>query len=107
MKDVVFYVFLFALYAVLSLKLFGGPLVSYDDPLTWESLGRVLLMFIGSATVARWSVMAFKKRAPGLLTGQKIIGIEEQQADNVLDVLKPQKLRREEKKPRLKRRKFL
>lgn len=107
MKDVFLYVFLFALYAVLALKLFALPLISYEDTLTWEILGRVLLTFIGSAVVARWSVLAFKKRPPGLLAGQKIIGIEEQQAENVLDVLKPQKLRREEKKPKLKRRKFL
>ncbi len=107
MKDLVLYAFLLALYSLLALRLFALPLFSYEETLTWEILGQVLLVFISSATLARWSVIAFKKKVPGLLSGQKIIGIEEQQAENVLDVLKPQKLRREEKKPRLKRRKFL
>ena len=55
MKDVVFYVFLFALYSVLALKFFALPATQHEDMLTWDSLGRVLLVFVGAATVARWS----------------------------------------------------
>lgn len=107
MKDVAFYVFLFVLYSVLALKFFSVPLMGSEETLNWETFGRVLLIFTVSATLARWSVLAFKKRAQTLLAGQKIIGIEEAEAENVIDVLRPQKLRREEKKPKLKRRKFL
>lgn len=103
MKDLILYIFLFSIYSLLALKLFALPLISFDETLSWEVLGRVLLVFVASGTVARWSVLAFKKRPPGLLSGQKIIGVEEQEGENVLDILKPQKLRRELKKPKLKR----
>ncbi|GEM_PF-3480628 len=107
MKDVALYVFLFALYSVLAVKFFSMPLVGAEEILTWDTFGRALLIFTLSAAVARWSVLAFKKRAQGLLAGQKIVGIEEAEAENVIDVIKPQKLRQEQKKPKLKRRKFL
>lgn len=102
MKDVVFYVFLFALYGVLALNYLSGQGTA-EQVLTWKTLGLHLALFAGVATLARWSVMAFKRRADRLLKGQQIVGVEEGEADHVIDVLKPAVLKREEKKPRLKR----
>lgn len=107
MKDALLYVFLFALYGILALHLFAAELRLSMDIVTWPALGRVVLLFAGVATVARWTVMAFKPRADRLLAGQKIVGIEEQEGENVIDVLRPQPLKRETKKPKLKRRRFL
>lgn len=103
MKDMIFYVFLTCLYGILGLAYFGE---TQQAELTWKYLGQVFLLFALSATLARWSVLAFKKKPDRLLAGQKIVGIEEGDAANVLEVVKPQKLRREEKKPKLRRRKL-
>lgn len=101
MKDVTFYVFLFLLYGILGLGYFTE---SRPADLTWKYLGQVFLFLALAATLARWTVIAFKKRPDRLLAGQKIVGIEEGDAPSVLEVVKPQKLKREEKKPRLRRR---
>lgn len=105
MKDVVLYVFLFALYSVLALKVAPLNIEMTGEVLSWETFGRYLLLFAGSAMLARWSVLAFKPKPERLLSGQKIVGIEEQVGDQVLDVIRPQQLRRELKKPKLKGRK--
>lgn len=106
MKDVLFYVFLFGVYGILALQWLAGQNTGEDSVLTWKSLGLHACLFIAVATLARWSVMAFKRRADRLLKGQKIVGIEEGEADHVIDVLKPAALKRETKKPKLKRRRF-
>ncbi|MBN8222092.1 MAG: hypothetical protein J0L53_14305 [Spirochaetes bacterium] len=103
MKDVVFYVFLLGLYGVLALNFGLAPGAAAEPVLTWRSLGTHFAVFAAIATVARWSVMAFKRRSDRLLKGQKIVGIEEGEADHVIDVLRPAVLKREEKKPKLKR----
>jgi hypothetical protein len=104
MKDVVFYVFLFLVYGILALN-FGTAQNAGGEPvLTWKTLGFYFCLFAAVATLARWSVMAFKRRTDQLLKGQKIVGVEEGEGEHVIDVLKPALLKREEKKPKLKRR---
>lgn len=102
MKDVVFYVVIFAVYGVLALNYLSGQSTA-EPVLTWKTLGLHMAIFIAVATVARWSVMAFKRRTDRLLKGQKIVGVEEGESEHVIDVLKPAVLKREDKKPRLKR----
>lgn len=102
MKDVVFYVVIFAVYGVLALNYLSGQGAA-EPVLTWKTLGLHMAIFAGVATMARWSVMAFKQRTDRLLKGQKIVGVEEGEAEHVIDVLKPAVLKREDKKPRLKR----
>ncbi|AFM14462.1 hypothetical protein [Turneriella parva] len=104
MKDVILYVFLFGLYAVLGLLFFGGDAAARAAAPTWQALGQNLVLFGCAAAVARWSVMAFKPRAHRLLDGQKIVGIEEAGPDTVLDIVQPKTLKRETQKPKLKRR---
>lgn len=106
MKDVILYVFLFALYAVLGLR-FAPAGDATADVLSWELLGRYLLIFFMAGALARWTVLAFKKRPPGLISGQKIVGIEEPEAEQLMDVLKPEKVKKELKKPKLRKRRFL
>lgn len=103
MKDVIFYVFLMLLYGVLGIGFLAEP---KQAELTWKQLGQTFLLFALAATLARWTVLAFKKRPERLLAGQKIVGIEEGDVPSVLEVVKPQKLRREEKKPKLRRRRL-
>lgn len=103
MKDVVLYVILFAVYGVLALNYQAGQNTGSEPVLTWKTLGMHMVLFAAVATLARWSVMAFKKRADRLLKGQRIVGVEEGEAEHVIDVLKPAVLKREEKKPKLKK----
>ncbi len=107
MKDVVIYVFLFALYAVIALQYFGGDAQSRSATPSWQTLGHNLLLFAAAAALARWSVIAFKRRPQRLIDGQKIVGIEEATAESVLDVVQPKLLKRETQKPKLKRRRRL
>lgn len=104
MKDALFYVFLFGLYALLGVLFFGGDAAQRAAAPSWQTLGHNLLLFGSAAALARWSVMAFKPRPQRLLEGQKIVGIEESAADTVLDVVQPKTLKRETQKPKLKRR---
>ncbi len=104
MKDAVLFVFLFALYFVLALNWTRAGSGTQVSMLGWAELGYNLVLFFGAATLARWSVMAFKARAAGLMQGQKIVGVEEATADSVIDVVQPKKLTRETEKPKLKRR---
>lgn len=103
MKDVIFYVFVFLLYGLLVLGYIVEP---KQADLTWKYLGQTFVSLALAATLARWTVLAFKKRPDRLLAGQKIVGIEEGDAPSVLEVVKPQKLKREDKKPKLKRRRL-
>lgn len=100
MKDVVGYVFLFLLYAILAVGFWAD---ARPGDLSWKFLAEIFLLFVAAATLARWTVMAFKKRADRLLPGQKIVGIEEGESPSVLEVVKPRKLRREDKKPKIRR----
>lgn len=107
MKDVILYVLLFGLYASLALFFFGGDAAARSAAPSWQTLGNNLVLFAAAAAVARWSVMAFKPRAPRLIEGQKIVGVEEAGPDTVLDVVQPKILKRETQKPKLKRRRRL
>ena len=69
MTDVVFYVFLLGLYGVLALNFGLAPGAAAEPVLTWRSLGTHFAVFAAIATVARWSVMAFKRRSDRLLKG--------------------------------------
>lgn len=106
MKDVLFYVFLLFLYGVLALRLAPSFLTPEASTLSWRTLGELLLFFAGVATLARWTVMAFKARPARLIDGQKIVGVEEGEAERVIDVVKPVTLRKEEKSPKLKKRRL-
>lgn len=103
MKDVVLYAFFCVLYAILGWRYFAPEGV--DEPvLTWQLFGAHLLFFAAVATLARWTVLAFKKRPERLPAGQTIVGVEEPEVPSVLEVVKPVVLAREQKKPRLKKR---
>ncbi|GAB4435524.1 MAG: hypothetical protein OHK0011_18700 [Turneriella sp.] len=105
MKDVVLYVFFCLLYGVLAIRWI--PLEqSGAEILGWWGLGEVLLLFATVATLARWTVLAFKPRPERLKAGHKIVGVEEGEPDRVIDVVNPVALKREEKKPRLKKRRL-
>lgn len=103
MKDVGLYVFFCLLYGVLALH-WLSPGAVQADVLSWSALGETLLIFACVATIARWTVMAFKPRPGRLKAGQRIVGVEEPEAGRVIDVVNPVALKREEKKPRLKKR---
>ncbi|MBS0619653.1 MAG: hypothetical protein JSR44_15820 [Spirochaetes bacterium] len=105
MKDVLLYVCLLALYSAVALHFFGGRADGAAIELTWKELGTLFALFAAVATLARWSTLAFKKRVGRLLPGQKIVGVEDGEAAHAIDVVKPQLLKREEKKPKLRRRK--
>lgn len=107
MKDIVAYVFLFALYFTLALNWVGGGKLAHGEMLGWSALGQNLLLFAAAATLARWSILAFKPRRNALRKGQKIVGVEEPAPDSVIDVVQPQNLKRETQKPKLKRRRLL
>lgn len=101
MKDILLYAFFCALYGVLGLRWW----VPEDAPvLTWQLFGEYLLFFAVVAALARWTVLAFHRRPERLPAGQTIVGVEEAQPPSVLEVVKPVVLAREEKKPRLKKR---
>ena len=105
MKDVVLYVFFCLLYGVLAVR--GVPAEGLvGDVLGWQALGEAVLLFAGVATLARWTVLAFKPGPERLKAGQQIVGVEEPEADRVIDVVNPVALKREEKKPRLKKRRL-
>jgi hypothetical protein len=108
MKDVLFYVFFFILYSLFALR-FGEFNLSSDagSVVTWGALGRIILLFAFCATVARWTVLAFKRRGPKLLAGQEIVGVEEEAGEHIIDVVKPSLLRREVAKPKLKKKRPL
>ncbi len=103
MKDVALYVFFIALYGVLALRWFGAERPA-AEVLSWQEFGEVVMIFAAVAALARWTVLAFKPRPLRLRAGQTIVGVEEPEADRVIDVVSPVALTREEKKPRLKRR---
>lgn len=103
MKDVIVYGVLFAVYAILALNWYHHD-SGAEPALTWQHLAWYVILFTGVGALARWSVMAFKPRPERLLKGQKIVGIEEGEAEGVLEVIQPKILKRETKKPRLKRR---
>lgn len=106
MKDVAFYVFFCLLYGVLALGCWPVEGLG-NEVLPWRGLGELLLLFAGAATLARWTVLALKPRAARLNAGQSIVGVEEPEPDRVMDIVRPVALRREERKPRLrKRRRF-
>jgi hypothetical protein len=112
MKDVVLYVFFCALYFVLALRFIPIDMVGAVgwgatggsvEVLSWRTLGEVFLLIAGVATIARWTVIAFKPSPQRLKPGQKIVGVEEPEADRVIDVLSPVALQREVKKPKLRK----
>ncbi|MBV6493839.1 MAG: hypothetical protein LDLANPLL_01863 [Turneriella sp.] len=99
MKDVVLYVFFLGVYGVLGLQAFS-VYVPLEAQLSWRVLGLYTALFTAVATVARWTVVALKKRER-LPKGQKIVGIEEEVAPHVIDVLQPVVVSTEKKKPRM------
>ncbi|HMV34398.1 MAG TPA: hypothetical protein PKM44_02625 [Turneriella sp.] len=105
MKDVVLYVFFCLLYGVLAVRWVPAEGL-VGDVLGWQALGEAVLLFAGVATLARWTVLAFKPGPERLKAGQQIVGVEEPEADRVIDVVNPVALKREEKKPRLKKRRL-
>lgn len=105
MKDVVLYVFFCLLYGVLAVRWVPAEGL-VGDVLGWQALGQAVLLFAGVATLARWTVLAFKPGPERLKAGQQIVGVEEPEADRVIDVVNPVALKREEKKPRLKKRRL-
>jgi len=105
MKDVVLYFFFCLLYGILTLH-WRPPQALGAEILSWSAFGEVLLVFVSVATIARWTVMAFKPRPDRLKAGQQIVGVEEPEAEHVIDVVNPVVLKREEKKPRLKKRRL-
>jgi len=105
MKDVLLYVCLLGVYSAIALHFFGGRVDGAAIELTWQKLGALFVLFAAVATLARWSTLAFKKRIGRLLPGQKIVGVEDGEAAHAIDVVQPQLLKREEKMPKLRRRK--
>lgn len=105
MKDVVLYVFFCLLYGVLAVRWVPAEGL-VGDVLGWQALGEAVLLFAGVATLARWTVPAFKPGPERLKAGQQIVGVEVPEADRVIDVVNPVALKREEKKPRLKKRRL-
>ena len=105
MKDLVLYVFFCLLYGVLAVRWVPAEGL-VGDVLGWQALGAAVLLFAGVATLARWTVLAFKPGPERLKAGQQIVGVEEPEADRVIDVVNPVALKREEKKPRLKKRRL-
>ena len=103
MKDVGLYVFFCLLYGIVALH-WLSPVAFQADILSWRAFGEALLIFACVATIARWTVMAFKPRPSRLKAGQQIVGVEEPEGDRVIDVVNPVVLKREERKPRLKKR---
>ncbi|HRP69341.1 MAG TPA: hypothetical protein PLY93_07405 [Turneriella sp.] len=103
MKDVVLYVFFCSVYGIIALHFFAKNIPT-GSTVTWYALGYHALLFTAVATLARWTVMAFKKRNR-LLKGQKIVGVEESVAPPVIEVIKPVVITQEIKKPRLRKRK--
>jgi hypothetical protein len=106
MKDVVLYVFFCLLYGVLAIRWLPAERLNAEI-LGWRGFGEALLLFVGVATLARWTVLAFKPRPLRLKAGQQIVGVEEPEPDRVIDIVSPVALKREEKKPRLKKRRRL
>lgn len=98
-RDIAGYAFLFCLFAVVGLR-FLPP----ESETSWAGFGRLLIFFTSAAILARWAVLAFKKRVALTAEGQRIVGVELPQAETVLDVLDPQTLKRELKKPKLRKR---
>jgi len=98
LRDTLGYAAIFLLVAAVGL-----PLVREEGDLTWKTLGKTVCFFTAAAVLARWCVIAFKARQHLTAPGQKIVGIEVPAPESVLEVVKPQSLKREDKKPKLKR----